>query len=196
MRNPTPLLLTIAGLALITTIAAAQSITQPPYTKQQLLAFHGDQNSLVNVIRDLEKATGGRVLEVRFTDKTGSPGFRAAVAKGDRVEFIHMDQRSRSVADIAEADMPVWMLKWRDRESVHLGENAKVSLAQAINTAEGAQNGAPAVAAGLARSATAPNTRVHAYNVLLDNAGNIQRVAVDNATGEVIADPGALSDLR
>ena len=196
MRKPTPLLLAFAGLALVTTVAPAQSVTQAPYTKDQLLAFHGDQNSLVNVIRELEQNTGGRVLEVRFTDTSGSPGFHAAVAKGDRVEFVHMDQQSRDVATLSEAALPVWMLQWRDRESVHLGENAKVSLAQAINTAEGSQKGAPAVAAGLARSATTPGTGVHAYNVLLDISGKIRRVSVDNATGEVIEDPRALSELR
>ena len=44
----------------------------------------------------------------------------------------------------------------------------------------------------IAVSASNPGSDVHAYNILLLNDGNTQRVAVDSETGAVIADPAAL----
>ena len=51
----------------------------------------------------------------------------------------------------------------------------------------------PAIAAGIARSAANPDTSVHAWNVLIDNNGVAKRVAVDDATGQIIGDPQALA---
>jgi hypothetical protein len=60
-----------------------------------------------------------------------------------------------------------------------------VPLSQAIQTAEAAQ-GAPAIAAGMARSAT--QSDVHAYNIMLDDKGSLKRMAIDSSTGQIIAD--------
>ena len=46
---------------------------------------------------------------------------------------------------------------------------------------------------GIARSASSPESDVHAYNVLVAVDGRASRVAVDDSTGQVIADPSALS---
>ena len=83
------------------------------------------------------------------------------------------------------------MLKWQQKIDVQLASKANVSLSQAVHTAE-SQIGAAALAAGIARSASNPNSDVHAYNVLLDDNGSIKRIAVDSSTGEIISDPGQL----
>lgn len=85
------------------------------------------------------------------------------------------------------------MLGWRSRADVHFVERARVSLASAIRTAEKSQHGAPALAAGIARSASNPDSGVHAYTVLLDVDGAVRSVSIDDSTGEVIANPGALT---
>jgi hypothetical protein len=69
---------------------------------------------------------------------------------------------------------------------------AKVSLADAIRTAEASEDGAPAVVAGVARSASNPTSDVHAYMVGILKNGDLQRVAVDSKTGLVIANPSML----
>lgn len=65
-------------------------------------------------------------------------------------------------------------------------------MSQAILTAEKAGNGAAALAAGIARSASNPDSEVQAYTVLLDARGKVRSVSIDIANGEVIADPSAL----
>jgi hypothetical protein len=77
---------------------------------------------------------------------------------------------------------------------VHFAEGASVSLSAAVLTAERSKN-APAVAAGIARSASNPTSEVQAYNVMLDMDGSARRVAVDDSSGEVISDPSALTDF-
>ena len=72
---------------------------------------------------------------------------------------------------------------------------ATVSLSNAIRTAEQSNNGAPAAAAGIARSASNPDSDVHAYTVLLDDAGRVQSVSSTCLRGEVIADPSALATI-
>jgi len=43
------------------------------------------------------------------------------------------------------------------------------------------------------RSASNPESDVKAYTVLLDVRGDVRSVSIDVTTGEVIADPSALS---
>jgi hypothetical protein len=122
------------------------------------------------------------------------PGFHAVVSKDGRIEFIHIQEHSANILQIDAASGPVWMLKWRDRSDVHFAEGASVSLSAAVLTAERSKN-APAVAAGIARSASNPTSEVQAYNVMLDMDGSARRVAVDDSSGEVISDPSALTDF-
>jgi hypothetical protein len=47
--------------------------------------------------------------------------------------------------------------------------------------------------AGVARSASNPNSDVHAYMIGILKNGDLQSVAVDSKTGAVIANPSALT---
>jgi uncharacterized membrane protein YkoI len=84
------------------------------------------------------------------------------------------------------------MLNWRAERRAGAVGNAKLSLADAIRTAE-AEEGGPAVAAGIARSASNPNNDVHAYMVAILKNGAQRTVAVDTTTGSVIMNPSALT---
>jgi uncharacterized membrane protein YkoI len=181
------LLLALAG------VASAQGVAQSRYFNGDIAAFHGKPDSLINAIHKVENVTGGRVIEIRFAEKDGMPGYHIAMVKGGKITFIRLDEQSGKVLQIDEASTPVWMLNWRGKADVHFAETAKVPLSQAILTAEQANNNAPAIAAGIARSASNPNSAVHAYNVLIDADGTPRRFAIDDSNGGVIADPGALS---
>ena len=180
------------GLLHYPCITLAQAVSQSPsihYAAADVAAFHGNENTLTNAIHDIQQSTGGKVVEIRFAEHNAKPGFHTVVAKGGQVEFARFDQASRSVSPI-ETRLD-WMLKWEQQTDVHLEKDPAVSLAQAIQTVEASKK-APAIAAGIARSASDPGSDVHAYNILIDSAGSISRVAVDSATGAIIENPEAL----
>jgi uncharacterized membrane protein YkoI len=177
-------------------ITLAQQVSQPAFTNADISAFHGDDNTLVNAIALIEQSTGGKVIDVRFSNATnGTPGYNVVIVKAAQVQFFHFEGRSKHVVELDASSKPVYMLDWSDKTDVHFALQAQVSLSTAIQTAEQSQSGAPAMAAGIARSASNPSSEVHAYNVLLNRGGSVKRVAIDSATGEVIADPSALSSF-
>jgi uncharacterized membrane protein YkoI len=184
---------TALGLtALMGASASAQGVAQAGYYKGDLDAFHGNAQSLIQALHAFHNDAGARVVEIRFTDRDGDPGYSAVLQKDGRANFVHVDENGRSV-ELNSASLPDWMLTHKSRQDLRFDRKASIPLAQAISTAEAAYGGAPAVAAGIARSASNPDSDVHAYNVLLDNGGRIQRVAVDSMTGQVISDPQALT---
>lgn len=182
-----------AGLMTLSPLAMAQSVAQPGTMNGDISAFRGNAGTLVHVIRMIQHATGGKVVDVRFSDAHGAPGYHAVVVRHGRVQFFHIEEHSNRVIEIDASSGPVWMLGWRKRADLHADERAKVPLVKAIRTAERSQNGAPAIAAGIARSASNPLSEVHAYTILLDVDGNVRSVSVDDSSGELIANPGALT---
>jgi uncharacterized membrane protein YkoI len=184
---------TALGLtALVGARASAQGVAQPGYYKGDLDAFHGGPQSLIKALDAFHNDADARVVEIRFTDKNGDPGYSAVLQKHGRTDFVHIDETGRSV-ELSSASLPDWMLTRKSKLDLRFDRKATISLAQAISTAEAANGGAPAVAAGIARSASNPDSDVHAYNVLLDEGGRAQRVSVDSRTGQIISDPQALT---
>jgi uncharacterized membrane protein YkoI len=184
---------TALGLtALMGVSASAQGVAQPGFYKGDLAGFHGDAKSLIQAIHAFHADSGARVVEIRFTDRNGDPGYNAVLQKNGRVDFVHVDETGRTV-ELDSASLPDWMLKRNSKVDLKFDRKATVPLAQAISTAEAAYDGAPAVAAGIARSASNPDSDVHAYNVLLDTGGAVRRVSIDSVTGQVISDPQALT---
>jgi uncharacterized membrane protein YkoI len=176
----------------------AQSVAQPDHLKASdypngtVGTFTGNGQSLIDAISKIEHASGGKVLEIRFSDMNGAPGFHAVIAKGNQINFLRIEALTGQLTEIDVKSVPAWMLDWRQKADVHFAEHARVPLWKAIQTAEEASNG-PAIAAGIARSASNPNSDVHAYNILVDQDGRVHRVSVDDSTDEVIADPQALA---
>jgi uncharacterized membrane protein YkoI len=195
MKRTIPLLLCVC-LSSWTNIALAQQVSQPAFTNADIGAFHGNDNTLVNAIALIEQSTGGKVIDIRFSNTTnGMPGYNVVVVKAAQVQFFHFEERAKRVTELDASSKPVYMLNWRGKSDVHFAVQAQVSLSTAVQTAEQSQPGAPAMAAGIARSASNPDSDVHAYNVLLNRGGSVKRVVVDSATGEVISDPSALSSF-
>jgi uncharacterized membrane protein YkoI len=177
-------------------IALAQQVSQPSFTNADISAFHGNDNTLVNAIALIEQSTGGKVIDIRFSNSTnGMPGYNVVIVKAAQVQFFHFEERSKHVTELDASSKPVYMLNWRGKSDVHFAMQAQVPLSTAVQTAEQSHPGSPAMAAGIARSASNPDSEVHAYNVLLNRGGSVKRVAVDSATGEVISDPSALSSF-
>ncbi len=194
MKRTIPLLLCVC-LWPLANVTLAQQVSQPSFTNQDISAFKGDNNTLVNGIAVIEQSTGGKVIDIRFSSTNGMPGYNIVLVKGAQVQFFHFEERSKHVVELDASSKPIYMLNWRGKADVHFAQTAQVSLSTAIQTAEQSQPGAPAMAAGIARSASNPESEVHAYNVLLNRGGSVKRVAVDSATGQVIADPSALSSF-
>ena len=177
-----------------TTPALAQDVGLRSFPKLDLSGFSGDPTALPKAVADIESSSGGRVLELRYNNVDGVPGYDVVVAKGQQVQFLRLGRPAAGLVEISEKAVPPWMLDRQSQRNAKLGETAKVALADAIRTAEGNKGGAPAVAAGIARSAANPTSDVHAYNIsILSKDGIQRRVAVDSQTGLVIADPSALS---
>lgn len=173
--------------------ALAQTVAQRPYAQGDFSSFHGGPNALPNAIRAIESANGGKVVDIRLHPASRAPGFDAVVARGGRAQFVHFADAGGAVV-LTQSSEPDWMLPWRKRLDIHLVNQAPVSLTTAVKTAEAAHGDAPAIAAGIAKSAANPSSSVHAYNVLLLRDGKVMRVAIDSMTGAIIANPSALTE--
>lgn len=182
-----------AILALSAGGVMAQTVTQPAHLQSDMAGFNGAPDSLTTMIGKIETSTGGHVIEIRFSNADGRPGYRAVVTHGGQLEFMRIAAANGAAVEIGSSSVTDWMLHWRDRKAAEIAQQAKVPLADAIRTAEKSADGSPALAAGVAASATNPTTDVKAYNVLVYHGGDVQRVAVDSDTGEVIANPQALA---
>jgi uncharacterized membrane protein YkoI len=176
-------------------VTLGQQVSQPSFTNQDISTYHGDNNTLVNAIAVIEQSAPGKVIDIRFASTGGTPGYNVVLVKGAQVQFFHFEVHSKHVVELDASSKPTYMLNWRGKADVHFAQTAQVSLSAAIQTAEQAHPGAPAMAAGIARSASNPDSDVHAYNVLLNRGGSVKRVAIDSATGQEIADPSALSSF-
>jgi uncharacterized membrane protein YkoI len=166
-----------------TAIAQTRVAEAGAYPKAYLQAFHGNQTTLTNAIDAIQQSTGGKVIEIRFSAPNGKAGFHTVVAQNNEVKAARFEPPATQLKQIS--DNPDWMLKWQQKTEVKLATAAPVPLSKAIQTAEAAQ-GAPAIAAGMARSAATSD--VHAYNIMLDDKGSLKRMAIDSSTGEIIAD--------
>src|SRR6516165_9638987 len=147
------LIVAAAGSLAAAVPAVAQSVSMRPYPHLDLTGFSGGAGALPKAVTNIETTTGGRVIEIRYNNVSGVPGYDVVVAKGPQVKFQRYSKQGGKPIDLTEKTTPTWMLDWQAKSSVSIGEKAKVRLADAIRTAESSKGGAPAVAAGIARSA-------------------------------------------
>jgi hypothetical protein len=168
--------------------AAAQGATRPDPAEAAAAA-------IVPAIETIERSSGGRVVDARFSVYHGHGGFHAVVVREHRLELFHLDTHTHAVEQVEAASAPVWMLAWRDRTDLEglLGrEPPKITLVEAIGRAEKSLRGATAFAAGVARRPANPTQSVHTYAVLLSLNGRVQAVSVDESTGDILDEPGEL----
>jgi hypothetical protein len=187
----------LLALAAVSSLAVgaptlAQTLTVNPNFVIDVTGFSGDANTLSNAVSTIESMNVGRVAAIAYNNVAGTPGYGAIVAQGSNVTFKRLDMPTGKPVEISGAQVPAWMMNWRNQKRVAVVEAARVSLADAIRTAEASQQGAPAVVAGIARSASNPTSDVHAYMVGLLQNGRLHAVAVDSKTGSLIENPSML----
>jgi hypothetical protein len=186
-------LATISGLA-TGAPTLAQTLTVNEKLVIDVTGFNGDANTLADAVAAIESQGGPRVAAIAFNNFAGNtPGYGVILVQGSNYTFKRLEQPTGKAVQLYESSLPAWMLNWRNERRATVVETAKVSLADAIRTAEASEGGKPAVVAGIARSASNPTSTVHAYMVGILKDGALRRVAVDSQTGAVIANPEALT---
>lgn len=144
--------------------------------------------ALAHATQELERATQGRVLEIRLMDEKGEPKFEAAVAREDVVVYMRIASVTDEVTEIAVSELPPWLTNYKMQNYMKLIARAKTPLAAAIQKVE-AVDKAPAVGGGVAKPL---GTAAFAYYVETMKAGKRKLNAVDAATGALIANPEAV----
>jgi hypothetical protein len=187
----------LLALAMATSLAAgaptlAQTLTVNPNFVIDVTGFSGDANTLSNAVSTIESMNVGRVAAIAYNNVAGTPGYGVILAQGSNIMFKRLDMPTGQPVEISGAQVPTWMMNWRNQKRAAVVEAAKVSLADAIRTAEASQQGAPAVVAGIARSASNPTSDVHAYMVGILKSGHLRPIAVDSKTGSLIENPSML----
>src|SRR5678815_214728 len=188
------LLLALAAVSSLA--AAAPSLAQTLKVNKNInidvTGFSGDPKILPDMVTRIESLNGGRVAAITFDNLAGTPGYAAIVLKGSDVRFWRLDNPTSQAVELTGTSVPSWMLTWRNQRRADAVKVAKVSLADAIRTAEASQQGAPAVVAGIARSASNPSSDVQAYMVGILKDGRLTPVAVNSQSGRPIQNPEAL----
>jgi hypothetical protein len=185
-------------LATVTSLAAAapalaQTLTVNPNLDINVTGFSGDPAVLPDAVSKIESlGDGRRVAAITYNNVAGTPGYGVIVVKGSDVRFWRLDTPTSKAVELTGASVPAWMLTWRNQKRAAAVKASNVSLAAAIRTAEASQDGSPAVVAGIARSASNPDSDVKAYRVGILKGGQLISVAVDTQTGQQITDPQAL----
>jgi hypothetical protein len=187
----------LLALATVSSLAAAaptlaQTLRVNSNLSINVTGFSGDPNILPQAVTNIESLNGGRVAAISYDNVSGAPGYDIIVLKGSDVRFWRLDKPAGQPVELTGVSVPSWMLTWRSQRRATAVKDAKVSLADAIRTAEASRQGAPAVVAGIARSASNPTSDVQAYTVGILQDGGLHRVAVDSQTGQRIEDPSAL----
>jgi len=186
-------LATVSSLA-VGASALAQTLTVNPNFSIDVTGFSGEPKVLPDAVSNIESLNRGRVAAIAYNNVSRTPGYGVIiVAKGgSEVTFWRLDKPTGQSVALTGASVPSWMLTWRHQKRAAIVAGARVSLADAIRTAEASQGGAPAVVAGIARSAANPDSDVHAYMVGILKDGKLLPVAVNSQTGSPIENPSAL----
>ena len=173
----------------------AQTLTVNPNFAIDVTGFSGEPKILPDAVSNIESLNRGRVAAIAYNNVAGTPGYGVIiVAKGGSdITFWRLDKPTGQGVELTGASVPSWMMTWRNQRRATAVGDAKVSLADAIRTAEASQGGAPAVVAGIARSAAKPSSDVHAYMVGILKDGKLLPVAVDSDTGQRIGNPEVLA---
>jgi len=184
-------------LAAVSGVAAAAPTLAKTFNVNSSLTiddtgFSGDPKILPDAVTNIESVGGGRVAAIAFNNVAGTPGYGVVVLKGSEVRFWRLDKPTGKAVELTGASVPSWMLNWKGQRRASAVKDARVSLADAIRTAEAEQHDSPAIVAGIARSAANPTSDVHAYMIGILRNGRLNRVAVDSKSGSPIANPAAL----
>jgi hypothetical protein len=187
-------LATVSSLA-VGAATLAQTLTVNPNFTIDVTGFSRDPTILPDAVSNIESLNRGRVAAIAYNNVAGTPGYGVILVAngGSDVTYWRLDKPTGQGVALTGASVPSWMLTWRHQKRATIVGDAKVSLADAIRTAEASKGGAPAVVAGIARSAAKPSSDVHAYMVGILKGGTLLPVAVDSDTGQRIENPEVLA---
>jgi hypothetical protein len=193
MRDLLLALATVGGL-----VAGASTFAQTFTVNSKFVinvtGFNGGPNTLPDAVAAIEGGRDStRVAAIAYNNNAGTRGYGIITVQGSKLTLFRLEAPNGRAVEISEKVAPPWMLNWRNQKRAAIVRTAKVSLADAIRKAEASEDGAPAVVAGIARSAANSSSDVHAYMVGILKKGNLRRVAVDSETGSVIEDSSALT---
>ena len=177
---------TVAVCMFAVVLLAASTLRAGEAEQAMVLPMGG----LAHATEEMERATGGRVLEVRLVDEKGDPAFEAAVASEDAVVYIRLAAVTDVVTEIDVAELPAWLMNYKMQAYMRSIELAQVPLVEAILRAENKAQ-APAIGAGIAKPLSGSNA-VLAYYVETIKGRSRKLMAVDAKTGAMIANPEAL----
>lgn len=179
-------------VAACTVVAAALSAT--PWAWAQAASPVVPMGALAHATTELERESGGKVLEIRLVDEDGDPSFEAALKVDDAVQYMRIASVTDTVTEITVRELPEWLASYRLESFMKSIDKARVPLADAVGEAE-KQTKAPAVAAGVAKPLSG-NNAVLAYYIETMLGKKEQIAAVDAMSGRPIADPEAVYEPR
>ena len=124
MKRTIPLILCVC-LSPLASVTLAQQVSQPSFTNDDISTFHGNNNTLVNAIAVIEQSTGGKVIDIRFSNTNNMPGYNVVLVKAAQVQFFHFEERSKHVVELDASSKPIYMLNWRGKADVHFAQQAR-----------------------------------------------------------------------
>lgn len=185
----------VVGLVTLTGMAShAQAPAPASRPSGAVAAAQGSQLTLSNVIDQVERTTGAKVIRAAYSERGGEGGFDVLAVQDGRVQYLRLTGAAGAFSTLNTLDAqsrPRWMSEGDARDAIDVASRAKIPLGQAVLNAEQDQD-LPAVAAGVARAPASPSS-VRAYSVVLGYPnGNTRHVAVNVETGRVIGNPDVL----
>jgi uncharacterized membrane protein YkoI len=176
-----------ASLSMIAVLLLATVVARAADGRDELAL---PMESLAHATEEVERATNGRVLEIRLVDEKGDPVFEAAVVQNDSIIYLRTASVTDAVTEIAVSELPAWLLNYKMQAYMSSIARAEVPLVEAILKAEKKAQ-APAIGAGIAKPLTGGNA-VLAYYIETSKRGKPALLAVDALTGAMIANPEAI----
>jgi hypothetical protein len=185
--------MTIAGKIAACTIVAA-TLSATPWAWVQAASAIVPVGALAHATAELERESGGKVLEIRLVDEEGDPSFEAALTVDDTIHYMRIASVTDSITEITVRELPAWLANYRLEAFMKSVDRARVPLAEAVDQVE-QKAMAPALAAGVAKPLSGGNA-VLAYYVETMLGRKQEIHAVDAMNGRMIANPEAVYEPR
>ena len=185
--------MTSAGKVAACTIVAA-TLSATPWAWVQAASPIVPMGALAHATTELERESGGKVLEIRLVDEQGDPSFEAALTVDDAIHYMRIASVTANITEITVRELPEWLANYRLEAYMKSIEKARVPLAEAVGQVEQTAK-APAIAAGVAKPLSGGNA-VLAYYVETMLGKKQEIHAIDATNGRMIANPEAVYEPR
>ncbi len=143
----------------------------------EIQAFNAAKLSLPQAIAAVQKQSHGKVLDMTFETKSGTPMYDATVWANNAEQMWSVDANTGKVTKSTEAPMPQAKLDQQDKTELHGVKSAKIDLSQAVRAAE-QKSGGKAIDAGIQAS-----NGIASYDVQTVKGGAVQAFTVNPQNG-------------